>query len=391
MWLVGCTPAGGRWPSSYNATRDSARAGQNTLTGGSGSWDELPPKLEIYASTDLQHPSTTTIVISSDKIPPKWVAFARRRSRSPLRSSLSGTTPSSRSTSRPTSASAMRLPSSPRSACATRCVRPPPLLVHLDFRRLGEATLTVVSGQIAGYTTHLMKRIQRGPVRGISFKLQEEERERKDQYVPEVSALDFTQNSESGQLDVDTETKDLLKHLGVRVSRPSKLGPRRPNGLLTPLVHSSNRSPSTSSPLRRCSRRSAAAGGSATDPRGETEARQASDGIFDRIRERTAWGLWHLGFGLPHGVGEEGSECILDQKRSHCPHKVSLILRRTPGMMLDCQYPPLPPLSASPRDPLPLSGARRAIHCSPGVTQVRSRAAIFQYRHGDRKLLSLPC
>jgi small subunit ribosomal protein S17e len=59
-----------------------------------------------------------------------------------------------------------------------------------------------------------MKRIQRGPVRGISFKLQEEERERKDQYVPEVSALDFSQ-SETGQLEVDTETKDLLKSLGV--------------------------------------------------------------------------------------------------------------------------------------------------------------------------------
>ena len=33
--------------------------------------------------------------------------------------------------------------------------------------------------------------------------------------MPEVSALDFTQNSESGQLDVDGETKDLLKSLGV--------------------------------------------------------------------------------------------------------------------------------------------------------------------------------
>ena len=76
--------------------------------------------------------------------------------------------------------------------------------------------------QIAGYTTHLMKRISRGPVRGISFKLQEEERERKDQYVPETSALDVS-GLEEGMLNVDGDTRDLLKRLGVRTKIRSSM------------------------------------------------------------------------------------------------------------------------------------------------------------------------
>lgn len=54
-----------------------------------------------------------------------------------------------------------------------------------------------------------MKRIQRGPVRNISLKLQEEERERRLDFVPEKSAV----NTDS--IRVDPDTMEMLTALGM--------------------------------------------------------------------------------------------------------------------------------------------------------------------------------
>ena len=60
-------------------------------------------------------------------------------------------------------------------------------------------------------------------MRGISLKLQEEERERRLDFIPEVSAL------EKERIDVDADTQDMLKAMemniqGLRVQKNRKVG-----------------------------------------------------------------------------------------------------------------------------------------------------------------------
>uniref|UniRef100_A0A1I8I826 Small ribosomal subunit protein eS17 n=1 Tax=Macrostomum lignano TaxID=282301 RepID=A0A1I8I826_9PLAT len=85
---------------------------------------------------------------------------------------------------------------------------------HINKRVCEEVAIIpskALRNKIAGFLTHLMKRIQRGPVRGISIRLQEEERERRDNYVPEVSALD------AEQLEVDPVTSQMLRAMELSV------------------------------------------------------------------------------------------------------------------------------------------------------------------------------
>merc|ERR1712182_42776 len=66
--------------------------------------------------------------------------------------------------------------------------------------------------KIAGFTTHMMKRIARGPVKGISLKLQEEEREKRLDYIPDISAVDL--EIEKG-IEIDADTKNMLRAMDM--------------------------------------------------------------------------------------------------------------------------------------------------------------------------------
>merc|ERR1711913_268399 len=97
---------------------------------------------------------------------------------------------------------------------------------HLNKKILSDvATVPTkrLRNKIAGFATHLMKRIQNGPVKGISLKIQEEERERRLDFVPAESNINVEK-----QAVVDQETIDMLKNAGPNIQ--SMLKPQARKG-----------------------------------------------------------------------------------------------------------------------------------------------------------------
>ena len=58
-------------------------------------------------------------------------------------------------------------------------------------------------------------------MRGISLKLQEEERERRLDFIPAVSAL------QKDQIDVDVDTNDMLKAMDMKIEGVRIVGNRK--------------------------------------------------------------------------------------------------------------------------------------------------------------------
>merc|ERR1711973_153461 len=62
---------------------------------------------------------------------------------------------------------------------------------------------------LAGYITHLFKRIQVGDVKGIHIKAHEEEKERKEAFIPKVGVMDVD------KVQVDAVSLKMIEEYGI--------------------------------------------------------------------------------------------------------------------------------------------------------------------------------
>ena len=83
---------------------------------------------------------------------------------------------------------------------------------HYNKRVLDDVAIVPskrIRNKIAGYASKLMRRIQKGPLRGISLKLQEEEREKRMESGAKKDYFDFE------NYQPDETTYEMLEKLGL--------------------------------------------------------------------------------------------------------------------------------------------------------------------------------
>lgn len=64
------------------------------------------------------------------------------------------------------------------------------------IEQVTDVTSKKIKNQIAGYTTRVYKKIQHKPVKGVSLRLQEEQREKRLDAIPEQTCMDLNDKSQ---------------------------------------------------------------------------------------------------------------------------------------------------------------------------------------------------
>lgn len=89
--------------------------------------------------------------------------------------------------------------------------------INVDFENnlsvVRDVTVTQskkIRNQIAGYVTHLYKRVRKGSVKGIYIKSHEQEKERKESFIPKVGVMDVE------KVMVDPITYSMIRQFDIQ-------------------------------------------------------------------------------------------------------------------------------------------------------------------------------